>query len=154
MPRYLSSPAVASVHALQTQEVWLVLLTLVVGTTTIRVVNNNANIVSRGNTFQAFPFEIVLPGEDPDTVPKATLRIDATDKSVVAAIRSVSTPPTCTLEVIMASSPDTVEASYPNLVLRNVQYDASFVSGELYFESLYSEPITVSMTPSRFPGMF
>lgn len=154
--RTLTSTAVSSIHAQETGEVWLVLLTISHSTlaTPIRVVNNNEDITSRGNLYQAFPFEIVLPGQDPDSLPKAMLRFDNVDRTAITTIRSVEGPPNVTIEVILASQPDTVEISFPNLTLRNVKYDASIIEGELLFENLFSEPITYSMTPSRFPGLF
>lgn len=155
MPRSLSATALASMHAPQTGEVWLVLLTISnPGMTTIRVVNNTEDVVSRGNTYQAFPFEIELPGEDPDSPSSARLRIDNVDKRIVEAVRSISTPPEVTIEVILASQPNTVEISYANLTLRSVEYDAGSVRGELVFESIFSEPVTLTITPNRFPGLF
>lgn len=155
MPRTLSSAAVAAINAQESSEVWLVLLTMSnAGMTTIRVVNNNEDVVSRGNTYQAFPFELELPGEDPDSPSSARLRIDNVDKRIVEAIRSITTPPQITLEVILASQPDTVEISYSDLSLRSVDFDADSVRGELTFESIYSEPVTLTITPNRFPGLF
>lgn len=155
MARTLSAAALASMHAQETGEVWLVLLTITnPGITTIRVVNNTENIVSRGNTFIGFPFEIELPGQDPDSPSSARLRIDNVDKQIVEAVRSISTPPLVTIEVVLASQPDTVEIAYSNLTMRSVEYDVDSVRGELTFESIFSEPVTLTMTPNRFPGLF
>lgn len=156
MPRSLSSTAIASANAQQTDEVWLVLLTIAHASlaTPIRVVNNNESIVSRGQTYQWFPFEIELPGEDVDSPSRARLRIDNVDRTIVNTIRSISTPPTVTLEVVLASAPDVVEVSFSGLSLREVDYDAMSVTGELVFESIFTEPVTLTMTPARFPGLF
>jgi hypothetical protein len=156
MARTLSSTAIASQNAQETGEVWLVLLTISHAdlATPIRVVNNNEDIVSRGLTFQAFPFEIVLPNEDPDQPPKAYLRIDNVDRSVIAAVRGISSTPSVTIEVILASAPNNVEIGYSGFSLRNVTFDVAQIEAELLFESIFGEPITASMTPSRFPGMF
>ena len=156
MARTLSNNALASIHAQETGEVWLVLLTITHDTLAqpIRVVNNNEDITSRGSVYQAFPFEIVLPGQDPDSLPKAALRFDNVERTAIATIRSIQTPPNVTLEVILASSPDNVEVSFPNLTLRNVTYNATAIEGELFFENLYTAPVTLQMTPSRFPGLF
>jgi hypothetical protein len=155
MPRSLSNTALASLQAQQTGEVWLVLLTITnPGAATIRVVNNTEDVVSRGATFQAFPFEIELPGEDPDSPSSARLRIDNVDKRIVEAVRSIVSPPLITIEVVLASQPDTVEIAYSNLTMRSVEYDAESVRGELTFESIYSEPVTLTITPNRFPGLF
>lgn len=156
MPRTLSNTALGSMHSQSTSEVWLVLLTISHPTLAvpIRLVNNNEDVVSRGNTFIAFPFEIELPGEDPEQPPKAMLRIDNVDRRVVQTIRSITAPPTITLEVILASAPNNVEVSFTNMTLRNAQFDVSTVSGELTFDSIYTEPVTLTMTPNRFPAMF
>jgi len=153
--RTLSNTALAAMNAQQSGEVWLVLLTISnPGIETIRVVNNNEAIVSRGNTYLAFPFEIELPGQDPDSPSSARLRIDNIDKRIVEAVRSISTPPIITIEVVLASQPDTVEIGYTDLTLRAVEYDVNSVRGELTFESIFSEPVTLTITPNRFPGMF
>lgn len=156
MPRTLSATAVASLNAQETGEVWLVLLTISHPDlpTPIRVVNNNEDITSRGNLFQAFPFQIILPSEDPDTPPRAAIRIDNVDRSIIAVLRSISSAPSVTIEIILASQPNTVEIAYTSLALRNVRYDPAVIEGELFFEPLFDQPITASMTPSRFPGMF
>ncbi|CAB4122650.1 Domain of unknown function DUF1833 [uncultured Caudovirales phage] len=154
--RTLSTNAIRSINSQQTDEVWLILLTITHADlpTPIRVVNNNENVTSRSNVFQAFPFEIILPGQDPDSPPKAMIRMDNVDRTVVSLIRNISSAPTVLMEVILASQPDTVEISFGSLSLRAVTYDASTIEGELFFEALYNEPITLSMTPSRFPGLF
>lgn len=156
MARSLSNAATTSIHAQETGEVWLVLLTISHSTlpTPIRVVNNNEDITSRGNIYQAFPFEIILPSQDPDGIPRASLRFDNVDRTAISIIRGVEFPPNVTIEVILASQPDTIEVSFPNLTLRNVKYDAEAIEGELLFENLFSEPVTLTMTPSRFPGLF
>lgn len=156
MARTLSSTALASIHAQETGEVWLVLLTISHASlpSPIRVVNNNEDITSRGNIYQAFPFDIVLPGEDPDGITKAMLRFDNVERTAITAIRGLTSPPSVTIEVILASAPDTVEISFEGLTVRNVTYDAVQIEGELHFESLWTEPITLTMTPSRFPGLF
>lgn len=156
MPRTLSNTALGSINAQETAEVWLVLVTIEAANlaTPIRVVNNNEDVTSRGNLYQAFPFDIILPGQDPDGVPRAVLRFDNVDRTAIAAIRGVTSAPTVTLEVILASAPNTVEISFGGMQLRNVSYDATSVEGELHVEPLLNEPITLNMTPSRFPGLF
>lgn len=155
MPRTLSQAALASIHAQETDEVWLVLLTISgTGMTTIRVVNNTEDVYSRGDTFLAFPFEIQLPGEDADMPPAARLRIDNVDKRIVEAVRSINTPPNVTIEVVLASQPNTVEIAFTNMTMRSVEYDADSVRGDLVFETIFSEPVTYSVTPNRFPGLF
>lgn len=156
MSRALSSAAIASLNAQETGEVWLVLITLSHADlgTPIRVVNNNEDIISRGQTYKAFPFEFVLPNTDGDSPSKATLRIDNIDRQIVTTLRTLSSGPSITMEVIMASAPNTVEISLAGMKLANATYDINIVDGEIIAEPLFNEPITAQMTPSRFPGMF
>jgi hypothetical protein len=156
MPRSLTSTALASANAQQTDEVWLVLLTIQHNDLEqpIRVVNNTEQIVSRGQTYVGFPFDFELPGEDADSPSKARLRIDNVDRRIVEVVRRISSPPLVTLEVILASAPDTVEFVFSGLTMREIDYDVTSVSGDLLFESIFAEPVTYTMTPSRFPGLY
>lgn len=154
--RTLSQNALNSAFAQQTDEVWLVLLTIEHPSlaTPLRFVNNMESVTSRGNLYVAFPFEIEFPEQDPDTAGEARITIDNIDRQIVQTIRSIASPPQVTLEVILASSPSTVEASFSGMVLRDVTYDALKVSGVLRFEDIMTEPLSVQMTPQRFPAMF
>lgn len=156
MSRTLSPVARHSANMAQTDEVWLVLLTIDHASLDdpLRFVNNFASIESRGDLFIAFPFEIELPGEDPEGLTDARIRIDNIDRQIVRAIREMAEPPTVLIEIVLASQPDTVEAAFDGLVLRDAGYDAVTVTATLKFEQIMSEPVTLQMTPSRFPGLF
>lgn len=143
-------------NAQETGEVWLVLLTI---THTdlpapLRFVNNNEDITSNGNVYTAFPFEIFLPDQDPDQPPRASLRIDNVDRQIVAALRTLTSAPTIQFDIILASAPNTIEATFPGMKLVGASYTAATIEGEIAPESLFTEPMTYTMTPSRFPGLF
>jgi hypothetical protein len=154
--RNLSFKAIQSMQATNTTEVWLMLLTIYHHSLSIPIylVNNNENIVSRGNTYIGLPFEVDLPNEDQDAPGAASLTVDNVDRVIVDAIRAMDVPPTITLEVILASTADNVEIAFYDLVLRNVTYDATTVKGSLQWEDILVEPLALTMTPARFPGMF
>jgi hypothetical protein len=156
MAQDFSNTASASANAQSTAEVWLILLTITHASLSspLRFVNNNEDIVSRGNTYAFFPFDIELPGEDADQPTKARLRIDNVSREIIKTIRSITTPPTVSIEVILASQPDTVEVGYYDMSMRDVDYDVQSISGELVFEPIFTEPVTFTMTPGRFPGLF
>lgn len=139
--RTLSTNALSSAFAQQTDEVWLVLLTIDHPslTTPLRFVNNMESVTSRGDLFIAFPFEIEFPEQDPDSAGEARITIDNIDRQIVTTIREITSPPSVTLEVVLASTPSTVEASFTGMVLRDVKYDAVKVSGTLRFEDIMSE---------------
>lgn len=156
MSRSLSPVALESAFAQETGEVWLVLCTITHPSlaTPLRFVNDMQSLTSRGNLYIAFPFEVEFPEEDADSAGEARIVLDNIDQSIVRAIRAMSGPPEITLEVILASDPDTVEAEFPGMVLRDARYDAARVTGTLRFEDITSEPISIEMTPQRFPGLF
>lgn len=154
--RALSQRALDSAFSQETDEVWLMLLTVAHPALpeSLRFVNNYESVVSRGNLFIAFPFEVELPEQDADSAGEARLKIDNIDRQIVDVVRTITSPPSITFEVVLASQPDTVEAIFEGLTLRNVDYDALSVKGTLKFEDIVTEPISVGMTPQRFPGMF
>lgn len=121
----------------------------------IRVVDNNEDIESRGETYVAYPVEIVLPSLGGDRPGRARLRIDNVDREIVATLRAITTPPTVTIEAIVAAQPDTVEASFDALTLTDAEWDALTVEGDLAYEDLLNEPYPgVRYTPATAPGLF
>ncbi len=157
MTRTLSMAARQAVNAQETNEVFLLLLTLDHEDLAepIRVVNNTEDVTSRGMTFVAYPFEIALPDEDPESVARVSLRIDNVDREIVRNLRAIQAPLSVALEVVMASSPDTVEAGPFNMTLVAAEYDALTVTGELAFEDVLNEPFPgQSYVPSEYPGLF
>ncbi len=121
----------------------------------IRVVNNTANVTSRGDEFIAFPFDIELPRDDAEAPPRARLTIDNVTREIAQSIRLITSAPTVLIEVIRASVPDTVEVSFPVFFLRDVKSDRLKVSGELVVEDLMTEPFPAGQfTPAHFPGLF
>lgn len=157
MPRDVSQTLREAVHGQETGEAFLVLLTLNHDdlAAPIRVVNDGADLASRGETFQAFPFRLALPSDMDERPPRMRLQIDNVDRTVVQALRSISGAPTVLVEVVLASDPDTVEASFPDFVLRAADYDALAVTGELVLERFIHEPFPAQrFTPANFPGLF
>ncbi len=156
MSRNLSPAAIASGNDESTGEVWLVLLTISHPSISppIRVVNNVEDIESRGNTFVGLPFQVELPGEDSDNAVLSTIRVDNVDRQIVGAIRSLSSPPTCDVEVILASSANTVEIGFYDMTMRTANYDSLYIDAQLTFESIFTEPISCDQTPARFPALF
>ena len=121
----------------------------------IRVSSDGVNTSSNGETFIAFPFELELPISDPDQPPRARITIDNVDRSIVTAIRSISTEATVDIDIVLASDPNTLEISYSGFKLTNVDYDALVVSGDLGFEDFFSEPYPSRVfSPADFPGGF
>lgn len=157
MSRNLSATALQALYAQETGEVFLVLLTLTspqMGSP-IRVVNNTEDVVSNGNTFVKFPFDITFPDEGEDRAPVAQLRIDNIDRQIVQAVRDTTDVIKVTIEWIRAADPDTIEVSFPDFELTDVQYDELHVRGRLTLDSFLEEPFPAdTFNPGGFPGMF
>ena len=112
--------------------------------------------ISGGNTYLPFPFRITLPDESDEAPPRVTLSIDNIDRQIVEAVRSVDGDPiSVSMSVVMASTPNTVEAGPINLSLRSVTYDAMVVEGQLQHEDILLDAFPGDdFTPANFPGLF
>lgn len=156
MPRNLSAVLKSALHAPETAEVVLSLLTISHPSISppIRVVNNLTAVTSRGNSFVAFPFELALPDELEDRLARVSLSIDNVDRQIVNAVRTITSPPTVLLELVLPSAPDTVEADF-TFTLRDVEWNESTVTGQLYYRNLLTRAFPAGrFTPARFPSIF
>jgi Domain of unknown function (DUF1833) len=156
MSRTLSPAAIASLTAENTDEVWIVLLTIDHPSLAepIRVANNNEDITSNGEDYIGLPFSIELPGEDADEPGTAAIQVPNVDREIVAAARGIQGRASATIEVVLASQPNVVEVGFYGLEMTEVEWDASTVRGRLRFEQIMTEPLSPIITPERFPGLF
>ena len=125
-----------------------------------QLVGTEANLIgywpmNEGTEFIQFPFRISLPSSADDRIPRAHLEIDNVDRTIVQTIRQLSTSPTITMDVVRASDPDVIEASFQDFQLRDARYNALTVEGDLTLESFLREPYpSAQFTPADFPGIF
>lgn len=145
-------------HALEsTSEVaWFVLLTITpVGNPVIRFVNNTEKVISRGQEFIPYPFDIVLPQDDGETLPRVTIRIDNLSGEILTAIRKQEQAPAVKLEVVTSAYPDIVEKSLDFLSLRSVSYDSLVVEGSLEVTNILNMKFPKSRYLAvEFPALF
>ena len=74
---------------------------------------------------------------------------------IAALIRTIHTPATCVIELVLSGSLDTVEATWPRFKIVNVSYDKSTIIADLSLEALTSEPVGfMTYNPAEFPGLF
>jgi len=160
MPRPLSDALKTALYAQQTGEVLLAICAIShpsIVNGPLRVVNDLQDFVSNGLTYTAFPFQVTLPADGEDGRTSLRLVLDNIDRTVVQAIRSIppSSTPTVQVDLVLASQPDVVEISFPNLTLRSVDYDVFVVEGDLELDEDDREPFPyASFTPQLFPGLF
>src|SRR5262245_14011819 len=157
MPRSLSAVARAAVFAQEGgAAVFLALLDIVgPGMPTIRVVNDMQPLTHGGNVYQACAFLITLPSEQSDEPPEVRLRIDNVDQAIVEGVRLLTGPPTVTLTIVLAGSPDVVEAGPFDFTLRSAEFTAEEVVGTLAYQDILNESYpTAAFTPANFPNLF
>lgn len=145
-----------AVYTQETNEVFLILLEIShTSLSTIRVCNNDVDITSNGNVYTAYNFKIELPSDEEGDVPTAQLVIDNVDQQLTFSIRSITTPPTIRIMVILASSPNTIEIDMPDFLLTNINYNEYTITGTISIENFMSEPFPGDIfTPTQFPGLF
>lgn len=158
MPRVLSSTMLQAMYAQETGEVPLVLIKIDHDDLPepLRVTSDGADTISDGETYIAYPFEIVLPDEPEDgRSPRARLQISNVDRQIVRNLRGLSGAPSFDLTIVRAGEPDLVEASWPRFSLRNALYDSLYVQGELSLDDVLQLRYPAdSYLPSLFPGLF
>lgn len=158
MPRSLSTRMLIAAMASETGEALTTLITLSHSSfvTPIRVNDSGADLTSRGNVFQNFPFEANYPRDTEEAPPLVTLTICNVSREIVQALRPIAGDRVeATFEVVLADTPDVVEYGPLNFELKSVTYDAFVVEGSLGYEDLLNEPFPAdTMTPPRFEGLF
>jgi hypothetical protein len=162
--RTISTPARTALYAQETEEAFLALLKITHATLPegpLRFVNNMEDVLSTAGgeatpqTYIAWPFTLLLPDERDDKLPEVRIAIDNVDGRIVEAVRTMTTPPTMTLYIVLASTPNVVEAGPFTFTLRGAQYNALTVEGTLSFANILNEPFPWRIfNPADWPGVF
>jgi hypothetical protein len=122
---------------------------------TLRVVANTEDVISRGMVFQATHFEINLPNDDGETFPYVELKIANVDGLLIQAIRAFRNPPEMTLEIVLSDMPDLVERKVDFLRLSSCEFNALTISGRLSVESSLTNRFPAyDYGPANFMGLF
>lgn len=112
-------------------------------------------IVSRSNNYIFIPFNITLPTEETESAPRCQITINDVTRYLIPTIRQASTALNVKIELVLTSSPDTVEASFGGFLMSGISYNANSITADLNVESLAIEPFPAhTFTPSYFPGLF
>lgn len=146
----------AAANAQFTDQVWLCLVEIQHSSlgAPFRIVNNNEDVTSNGNVYLKSAFSLTLP-DDADEAPSVNIEIDNVDRLVVDIARSVSSPATVLLTVVLAETPNSIEAGPFEMRLVRVGYDKDKVTGSLIYEDVLNEQFpAVTFNPARYPGIF
>ena len=158
MPRTISPSALRAMFARETDEVFLATMRISHASfATIRIVNNTEPVQKSDGIYQPFPFSIGMPDDTDDQVPQVEVKFDNIDGAITDAIRTISgAKPTCSFEIVLASSPDVVEAGPFNFSILEATYDSASVSCTLGFEEdiLNQSCPKGNYNPSNSPGLY
>lgn len=123
----------------------------------LRFVNNTDAIISRGNTFQPFFFDFILPKDDGETIKEISIDFDNVSLELIDIIRSTvgQTNIQLTIEMILASLPNVVQKSITELEILSVTYNRFRVSCKIGLgDFLNVELSSEKYTPKNFRGLF
>lgn len=151
-----TTTAIEAANAEWTDKVWLCLLEIQHPNlaSPFRIVNNTEDVVSNGNTYLKAAFSLTLP-DDIDEAPSVNVEIDNVDRLIVDIARSVSSPATVLLTVVLADTPNSVEAGPFEMRLVRVGYDKMKVTGSLIYEDVLNEQFpSRTFNPARYPGLY
>ena len=157
MSRSLSSTATQAVNNQETNEVFIILLEIDHSSLSepVRLTSNNVDTVHLTNTYVACPFSIDLPADQENQISEVRLIIENVSRQLIPLIRTVSTPPTINVKIVLASDPDTIEASFLGYTLADINYNALAVQGRFSKENFLAEPYPSRLVlPSTFAGAF
>lgn len=111
---------------------------------------------SRTKDYIFMPMAITLPTEQDTGVGQCSIVLNYASPEAIELIRThLNSPTPVLIELVMGSSPNTVEASFPGFYITSATYSAQQISFELNMISLSREPFPCyNFTPSYFPGLF
>jgi len=144
-----------ALQAQQTGEVLLFLLTIEHAdwVAPIRYTTDHVPTTSGGETFTPAPFDVQLP-VDGEGVPRVRLTLDAVDRGASVAIQALSTPPTVTVQLVLASDPNTIELDWPELDLLTEAETITEIEAELGLDDLSQESFPrQTYNRAHFPGV-
>lgn len=157
--RKVSSNALRAMLAQETEEVFLVCLTIAHPSlsTPFLLVNDYNPLARSAGTFEPFAFDISLPNEQDDQLPQVTMTIDNIDNEILRAIRTLTgVRPKVTMELVLASSPDTVEAGPFKFTILSINYTDASIQGTIGFEDDFLNTAfpADTYTPTNSKGLF
>lgn len=122
----------------------------------VRVANDTVNITARGNEYVACPFELVLPDDVAEQVPKAQLRVDNIGRELTQWLEYSrgGKGAKCRIIQCLRSDPDVFEYDM-TLDMTSMSIDNQTVSSDLGFQNTLMLPaVAVRYDPKSTPGGF
>ena len=126
---------------------------------TTRIIETTSEVVygttSNGNDYLFLPMTLKLPGEPDQGPANMSIEIDNVALELTSLFRSISSPPSINVDIVLNSDVDIILTTWPEYLLINVHISAEIVRAELVLETLVMEPFPAgTFNPSEFLGMF
>lgn len=97
----------------------------------------------------------VVPGEAEDAPATGQILFEALDARMAELLRSITSPATFSVAVVMASSPDLVEQQWVDLMLVSVEGDAGTITLHISREEIELNQFPAGrMSRAYFPGLW
>lgn len=154
--RPISAALREAIQAQETDEALLYLITITHAQLDepVRVSSDQVDTVSRGQIYLAYPVRPLLTGAGDGSPPRAQLEIDHVDRRIGQAIAALEGPAGVTIEVVLGSTPDSVELALDGLALTDVEWDQHTVRGTLTYDlELMRQHPDWYADPGEFPGL-
>lgn len=120
---------------------------------TARFTNNLSNVVSRGDNYIGYPFELEMM-RNSEGVPNGRIRIANVSRFIWRMVETLIVSPTFTFEIVLSTDLDTPVDSFEVAELLAVSADVSAVEGALTHERYAVEPWPAPrLTPQYFPWL-
>ena len=120
---------------------------------TLRVAQFRRDFVSRGNTYRAAAFRFRPPEQGgPDNT--ISLNIDNIDNEIPAALNSLSSPATVSLEKVFVHAPDVPTVAYTNLRLLTANWNRETVTAGVGRRRTQGPLMGITVNPADFPAGF
>lgn len=155
-------PLVNVVNQLHSDDplLWLLTVRLPIITanrTVLRAVSNLEDVVSRGETFSAFPFQVTLPPDDGQRIQNLIITFPNVGRELMQVVREYrpTQPPEVLLELVLGNNPNVVEKTIDLLTVQSASYDALAVTFTLSGNNSFSRATSAARYDQReFPGLF
>ncbi|WP_427183622.1 DUF1833 family protein [Bordetella bronchialis] len=122
----------------------------------IRVVRDTQDLLARGNTYTACPFDITLPDDIEGQIPQATIQVDNVGRELTEWLEFSrgGQGARCRLILVYRSDPDVFEYDL-TMDMTGLKIDNQKVSGNLGFVNTLSQVAVVKVfTPATAPGLW
>lgn len=108
---------------------------------------------SRGEEYYFVLMSAIVPDDRKGTPPRVALVFENIEANFIETAQSFTTPATASIELVLASAPDTVIQAYRGLRIVRCSFDEASATFDLSREPFVSEPFGARQTKNFFSGL-